>query len=59
VCLCNALTANVELGQTRPDGYVEDPLLTLGADVVGARTLARTYPDGWSAFDALRWLLPD
>jgi NAD(P)H-dependent flavin oxidoreductase YrpB (nitropropane dioxygenase family) len=59
VCLCNALTANVELGQTRPDGYVEDPLLTLGADVDGARTLARAYPDGWSASDALRWLLPD
>jgi NAD(P)H-dependent flavin oxidoreductase YrpB (nitropropane dioxygenase family) len=59
VCLCNALTANVELGQTRPDGYTEDPLLTLGADVDGARQLARAYPDGWSALDALRWLLPD
>jgi NAD(P)H-dependent flavin oxidoreductase YrpB (nitropropane dioxygenase family) len=59
VCLCNALTANVELGQTRPDGYVEDPLLTLGADVDNARQLARAYPDGWSALDALHWLLPE
>jgi NAD(P)H-dependent flavin oxidoreductase YrpB (nitropropane dioxygenase family) len=59
VCLCNALTANVELGQTRSDGYVEEPLLTLGADVDGARELARAYPDGWSALHALSWLLPD
>jgi NAD(P)H-dependent flavin oxidoreductase YrpB (nitropropane dioxygenase family) len=58
VCLCNALTANVELGQTRPDGYVEEPLLTLGADVEGARQLALAHPVGWTAIEALRWLLP-
>jgi NAD(P)H-dependent flavin oxidoreductase YrpB (nitropropane dioxygenase family) len=56
-CLCNALTANVELGQTRHDGYVEEPLLTLGADVEGARQLALAHPGGWSALDALQWLL--
>jgi NAD(P)H-dependent flavin oxidoreductase YrpB (nitropropane dioxygenase family) len=59
VCLCNALTADIELGQTRPDGYVEQPLLTLGADVDGARQLALAHPDGWSALDALQWLLPE
>jgi hypothetical protein len=59
VCLCNALTANVELGQTRPDGYSEEALLTLGADVDGARVLADAHPTGWSALDALRWLLPE
>jgi NAD(P)H-dependent flavin oxidoreductase YrpB (nitropropane dioxygenase family) len=59
VCLCNALTANVELGQTRPDGFTEEPLLTLGADMDGARELARAHPAGWSALDALRWLLPE
>ncbi len=58
-CLCNALTANVDLGQTRPDGYTELPLLTLGADVDGARRLADAHPAGWSAREALRWLLPD
>jgi NAD(P)H-dependent flavin oxidoreductase YrpB (nitropropane dioxygenase family) len=58
VCLCNALTANVELGQTRLEGYVEPPLLTLGADVDGARELALAHPAGWSAVEALRWLLP-
>jgi NAD(P)H-dependent flavin oxidoreductase YrpB (nitropropane dioxygenase family) len=58
VCLCNALTANVDLGQTRPDGYAEQALLTLGADVDGARQLATAHPDGWSALDALEFLLP-
>lgn len=55
-CLCNALTANVGLGQIRPDGYSEEPLVTL-ADVDGARRLAAAYPAGWSALEALRWLL--
>jgi NAD(P)H-dependent flavin oxidoreductase YrpB (nitropropane dioxygenase family) len=58
-CLCNSLTANVELGQTRLDGYVEEPLVTLGADVDGARRLAGLHPGGWSARDALQWLLRD
>ena len=58
-CLCNALTANVDLAQTRPDGYTEQPLLTLGADVDGARRLADAHPAGWSAREALRWLLPE
>jgi NAD(P)H-dependent flavin oxidoreductase YrpB (nitropropane dioxygenase family) len=56
-CLCNSLTANVGLGQTRPDGYVEPPLVTLGADLAGAEVLAALHPDGWSAQDALAYLL--
>ncbi len=56
-CLCNSLTANVELGQTRSDGYREDPLVTLGADLDGARRLAELHPQGWSAQDVLGWLL--
>ncbi len=32
-CLCNALMANVGLGQERKDGYAEEPLLTLGSDL--------------------------
>ncbi|MEP6760245.1 MAG: nitronate monooxygenase [Sporichthyaceae bacterium] len=58
-CLCNSLTANVELGQTRSDGYVEKPMVTLGADVDGARRLAELHPGGWSARDALDWLTRD
>ncbi len=59
VCLCNGLTANVGLGQTRKDGYVEPPVVTLGADLDGVRRLAAAHPDGWSAEQAVRWLLGD
>lgn len=58
-CLCNALAANVGLGQTRSDGYVEKPLVTLGTDLEGPRRLAQARPGGWSAEDAVRWLLGD
>jgi NAD(P)H-dependent flavin oxidoreductase YrpB (nitropropane dioxygenase family) len=56
-CLCNALTADVGLGQTRPDGHAEEPLVTLGTDLDGASRLAELYPDGWSADQVLDWLL--
>ena len=56
-CLCNALTANVGLGQTRRDGYAEPALVTLGADLQGARTLTTRHPDGWTATDAVGWLM--
>jgi NAD(P)H-dependent flavin oxidoreductase YrpB (nitropropane dioxygenase family) len=59
VCLCNSLTANVELGQTRRSGYIEKPLVTLGADIDGARRLAGLHPAGWSAREALEWLMRD
>lgn len=55
-CLCNALTANVGLGQTRRDGYHETPLVTLGSDLDGVAALLGRYPDGWGAADALAWL---
>jgi len=56
-CLCNALTANIGLGQNRRDGYAEPTLVTLGADLEGARTLTTRHPDGWCAADAVTWLL--
>jgi NAD(P)H-dependent flavin oxidoreductase YrpB (nitropropane dioxygenase family) len=56
VCLCNALTSTVGLGQTRKDGYAEPPLVTLGADVDGVRALYDAHPDGWSAADVVSWL---
>ena len=58
-CLCNSLTANIGLGQTRPDGYSEDALITLGADLDGARRLAVLHPHGWTARQAMDWLLGD
>ncbi len=57
VCLCNALTANVGLAQTRSDGYEERPLVTLGTDLEGSRRLAKLFPHGWSARQALDWIL--
>ena len=57
LCLCNALMANVGLGQTRATGYVEKPLITLGADLDGPRRLAALHPQGWTALEALNWLL--
>jgi NAD(P)H-dependent flavin oxidoreductase YrpB (nitropropane dioxygenase family) len=56
-CLCNSLTANVDLGQTRRDGYVEQPLLTLGTDLGGAQELLERHPSGWTAAEAVSWLL--
>lgn len=58
-CLCNSLAADVGLGQTRADGYVELPLVTLGADVVGAARLAERHDGAWSAGDVLDWLLDE
>lgn len=62
-CLCNALTADVGLGQKRRDGYVEAPMVTLGSDLDGARALhdrlraAGAAEPEWSAREAVDWLL--
>jgi NAD(P)H-dependent flavin oxidoreductase YrpB (nitropropane dioxygenase family) len=62
-CLCNALLANIGLGQHRKDGYDEQPLVTLGADLAGARRLDSEHwlhggsAAGWSAAEAVEWLL--
>lgn len=55
-CLCNALTADVGLGQTRRDGYTEAPMVTLGSDLEAARQLLAAHPGGWTATEAVRWL---
>ena len=56
-CLCNALMSNVGLGQTRADGYSEPPLITLGADLSGAKELLKAHPNGWDATQAVAYLL--
>ena len=56
-CLCNGLMANVGLGQTRRTGYVEDPLVTLGSDLDGVHEMLQLHPGGWSATQAVTWLL--
>ena len=55
-CLCNALTADVGLGQTRRDGYSEPALVTLGSDLDGAAALAEKHAHGWSASEVVTWL---
>ena len=55
-CLCNALVASVGLAQVRKDGTEELPLVTLGDDLDGPRTLLASHPDGYSAGDAIGWL---
>ena len=56
-CLCNALTANIGLGQNRRDGYAEPALVTLGANLEGAHSLTTRHPEGWRAADVVTWLL--
>jgi NAD(P)H-dependent flavin oxidoreductase YrpB (nitropropane dioxygenase family) len=55
-CLCNALTANVGLGQSRRAGYVEPALVTLGADLDGVNALRQRHSSGWTAAQAVAWL---
>jgi NAD(P)H-dependent flavin oxidoreductase YrpB (nitropropane dioxygenase family) len=55
-CLCNALTADIGLGQTRRDGYEEPPLVTLGSDLDSAKELAAQHPNGWTAGEVVTWL---
>ena len=50
LCVCNALLANIGLGQRRPDGSQELPLLTSGSDV---ETVARFLPDEASSYSAI------
>jgi NAD(P)H-dependent flavin oxidoreductase YrpB (nitropropane dioxygenase family) len=56
VCLCNALTATVGLGQQRQDGTGEPAMATLGADLDGARVLLHRHPEGWGASDVMAFL---
>ena len=58
-CVCNALMANIGLGQLLPDGSPEPALVTSGDDVA---TVTRFLPRGarsYSASDVLELLLGD
>ncbi len=58
-CLCNALVANVGIGQHRKDGYVELPAVTLGQDLEGPTAMIAAHPDGWTPTQAIDWLLSE
>jgi nitronate monooxygenase len=56
-CLCNALMANIGYAQTRKDGSVEPPLVTIGDDL---NTVAQFLAPGrtsYSAADVVKSLL--
>ncbi len=55
-CLCNALTADIGLGQVRPNGHVEPPLVTSGDDLesIGDFLAGRTH---YSAAEVLDYLM--
>jgi NAD(P)H-dependent flavin oxidoreductase YrpB (nitropropane dioxygenase family) len=54
-CLCNGLLATVGLGQRRPHGLVEPPIVTIGQDL---GFLPRMAPDGreYDAAAVVRWM---
>jgi NAD(P)H-dependent flavin oxidoreductase YrpB (nitropropane dioxygenase family) len=55
-CLCNALMADIGLGQRRPDGRTEISLLTFGSDLEGPRAMRQRHPEGWNAVQAIDFL---
>lgn len=57
-CLCNSLLANVGLGQVRPDGSVEPPLLTAGDDLQSLGRFVSDEATSYGAADVVRALLP-
>jgi NAD(P)H-dependent flavin oxidoreductase YrpB (nitropropane dioxygenase family) len=55
-CLCNALTADLGLGQVRADGQVEPPLVTSGDDLASMETFLGRRTS-YSAGDVLDFLM--
>ncbi len=56
-CLCNALLANIGLAQIQPNGFLEDPLVTLGNDVSFVPQLVTMENPSYSVKDAVTYLL--
>lgn len=55
-CLCNALLANIGLGQTQKNGYHELPLLTAGDDLIYLRQFLPPGQLHYTASDVLNHL---
>jgi hypothetical protein len=56
-CLCNRLLATLGLGQQRPDGYREPPLVTLGQDLGFVAHLLAPGAHGYHAEQVTDYLL--
>ncbi|TVQ30211.1 MAG: nitronate monooxygenase [Phycisphaeraceae bacterium] len=57
-CLCNALVANIGLGQRRADGYREPPLLTAGDDIDCVRPFISAGRLSYHARDVIEAIAP-
>ncbi|RMH54480.1 MAG: nitronate monooxygenase [Candidatus Hydrogenedentota bacterium] len=58
-CLCNALMANIGMGQIRGNGAAELPLVTLGDEVDVVRQFCTAERPDYSATDVIEFLLRD
>ena len=56
-CLCNALMADIGLGQVQKSGEIEPPLVTIGDDVKSVGRFLRPGGDDFSAQDVVEVLL--
>lgn len=56
-CLCNALMADVGLGQIQANGQVEIPLLTAGDDLNNVARMMKPGKNSYSAKDVIDYLL--
>lgn len=56
-CLCNALMANIGLGQVTPKGEVESPLVTTGDDIASIRRVLAAGASSYTAADVVNYLL--
>jgi nitronate monooxygenase len=57
-CLCNALVTNIGMGQRRPDGYEELPMLTAGDGIDVVRAYITPDRLSYHARDVIEALLP-
>ena len=56
-CLCNALLANIGMGQLRPDGSVEPALVTAGLDAASLKSFLVEGSLNYTAGDVIHYLL--
>jgi nitronate monooxygenase len=58
-CVCNGLTANIGLGQIRPGGEQEKPLITSGDDVANVARFLKPGACSYRALEVIEYLLRD
>lgn len=58
-CICNALMANISMGQMGRDGTPEGPLVTSGDDVADVARLLPEGAESYKAADVVEYLMSD